>query len=416
MRTKFILLLVTFLCLISCQSSPKEKSSENQGITEYNARFRNGEYGYDLEFLKKYLKVVELVNESSRLIVIPEYQGRVMTSSSSGMNGYSNGWINHNLIASLKVLDDFNPVGGEERIWLGPEGGQYSLYFESGASFKSGKWIVPAAFDREPFKVDSLNPVSVILSRKAELKNYSGTVFDIKITRKVTLLNRSQINDIIKIKYNKSIKAVAYQSDNKLENIGDNSWNREKGALSIWMLTMLNASPYVTVVFPYKKGDYGKIVKDNYLGEIPGNRLNIGESAVFFLTDAKFRSKIGMSPQRALPFMGSYDEKNNILSIVEYQLPPDNKEYVNSALEIQEHPFSGDVINSYNDGPKKDGTQMGQYYELEDSSPAAFLKPGEQMVHTQRIYHFQGREKDLNALAISMLNVSIKEIKNAFEK
>ncbi len=36
---------------------------------------------------------------------------------------------------------------------------------------------------------------------------------------------------------------------------------------------------------------------------------------------------------------------------------------------------------------------MGRYYELEDSSPAAFLNPGEEMIHTQRIYHFEGKEK-----------------------
>ena len=416
MKTKGKLLIISILCLISCHNSHKEKASDNKSIIENSSGLRIGEYGYDLEFLRKYLKVVELVNGDSRLIIIPEYQGRVMTSSSSGMNGLSHGWINHNLIASLKVLDDFNPVGGEERIWLGPEGGQFSLFFENGASFKNGKWIVPGAFDREPFEVENQNSNSVTLGRVIELKNYSGTVFNAKVTRKVTLLTRSQINDYIDIKYNKTIKVIGYQSDNKLKNVGNDSWKRETGALSIWMLTMFNASPYVTVVFPYRKGDYGKILKDDYLGAIPGNRLKIGESGVFFMADAKFRCKIGMSPERALPFIGSYDEKNNILNILEYSLPKGVTNYVNSALEIQDNPFSGDVINSYNDGPKSDGSQMGRFYELEDSSPAAFLKPGEELVHTRRIYHFEGKENDLNVLSKSLLNVSIEEIKNAFEK
>ena len=408
---KCIAIFVAVLCISSCHNTKKEKSSEGSVASGFTI----GEYGYDLEFLQKHLKIIELVYEDSRLIVIPEYQGRVMTSSSSGMKGYSYGWINYDLITSQKVLDDFNPFGGEERIWLGPEGGQFSLYFEKGDSFKNGKWIVPAAFDREPFQLENSDSLSVTLSKTAELKNYSGTVFNVKVKRKVTLLSKNRINDFVDVEYNKSVKAVAYQSDNILKNTGTNAWDRKNGALSIWMLTMFNASPDVTVVLPYRKGDHGQIVKDDYLGTMPEGRLEIGESAVFFRADAKFRSKIGISPSRALPYIGSYDGENNILTVVEYSLPDGITDYVNSALEIQKDPFSGDVVNSYNDGPKKDGSQMGNYYELEDSSPAAFLKPGEEIIHTQRIYHFEGNEKDLDILAKSLLRVSINDIKKAFK-
>ena len=120
-----------------------------------------------------------------------------------------------------------------------------------------------------------------------------------------------------------------------------------------------------------------------------------------------------MPPERALPYFGSYDKKNNVLNILEYSLPQNAFEYVNSVLEIQENPFSGDVINSYNDGPDKNGDQMGQYYELENSSPAAFLLPGQEMKHLQRIYHFEGSENDLDILTRKFLNVSIEEIKNS---
>ena len=414
MHTKGILVIVTILCSISCRFTHKEKSAGKKPITEINSTFRKGEYGYDLAFLREHLQPVELVDGDSRLILIPEYQGRVMTSSSAGKNGFSYGWINYDLISSKNILENFNPYGGEERIWLGPEGGQFALFFEEGAPFNIEKWIVPAALDREPFEIDSKNARSVTMGRTIELKNYSGTVFQTRVTRKVTLLNSSQIDDLLGINYDKSVKAVAYQSENILKNIGNSIWSKETGALSVWMLSMLNASPDVTVVLPYKNGDYGRIVKDDYLGVIPEERLKVTEVAVFFRADGKFRSKIGISPQRALPFMGSYDIKNKILTILEYSLPPNVTDYVNSALEIQEDPYSGDVINSYNDGSGKDGSQMGLYYELEASSPAAFLKPGEEIIHTQRIYHFEGSEKALNVLTKTILGVSIEEIKNAF--
>ena len=84
-------------------------------------------------------------------------------------------------------------------------------------------------------------------------------------------------------------------------------------------------------------------------------------------------------------------------------------------MEIQEEPSSDDVINSYNDAPTEDGSQLGPFYELEASSHAAFLEPGEDIIHIQRTYHLEGSEKTLDVFTKSLLNVSIEEIKKAFK-
>jgi len=379
------------------------------------SEYKKGEYGYDLEFLKKHLNPLELVNSDSRLIIEPEYQGRVMTSSSSGLKGFSNGWINYDLIGSSTIQEHINTYGGEERIWLGPEGGQFSIFFKKDTTFKLENWFVPAELDQEPFEVANKDDNSITLGKKVRLENYSGTIFNAEITRKVILLSRDKITESLGIKIDGSVHVVAYQSENRLKNIGNNGWNKGSGALSVWMLSMLNPSSHVTVVLPYKKGDRGIIVKDNYFGNIPESRLKISENAVFFAADGKFRSKIGISLQRALPIIGSYDAKNNILTLIKFSLSENISDYVNSALEIQKEPFSGDVINSYIDGPSDDGAQLGRFYELEVSSPAAFLEPGEDIIHIQRTYHLEGSEKVLDVFTKSFLNVSIEEIKKAFK-
>jgi hypothetical protein len=402
-KSIFKILIPVILLFNSCQNS-------HQGIT-----FNKGEYGYDLAFLQRNRVPIELVNGNSRLIVMPQYQGRVMTSSSNGLKGFSYGWVNHELIASAKVLEHFNPYGGEERLWLGPEGGQFSIFYPKDSSFTNNNWYVPKAFDTEPFDVQNQDSVSVSLAKEFEVKNQSGTAFRTKVTRKVTLLNDGNIRQLLETEIGKSVHAVAYQSENQLKNIGNNAWTKESGALSIWMLSMLNASPDVTVILPYKKGDLGKIVKDDYFVKVPENRLKITENAVLFLADGNFRSKIGISALRALPRIGSYDAKNSKLTILEFTLPENAKDFVNSALEIQKDPFAGDVINAYNDGPKDGGPGMGPFYELETSSPAAFLKPGEEITHVQRIYHFEGSKEDLDSLAESLLNVSLSEVKSAFK-
>ena len=92
-----------------------------------NKEYKMGTYGYDLAFFEKHnIKVVELKSGDgqSRLLVVPAYQGRVMTSTTGGNDGTSYGWINYKFIDAGKVSPQFNPLGGEERFWIGPEGGQ----------------------------------------------------------------------------------------------------------------------------------------------------------------------------------------------------------------------------------------------------------------------------------------------------
>lgn len=109
---------------------------------------------------------------------------------------------------------------------------------------------------------------------------------------------------------------------------------------------------------------------------------------------------------------------NKVLTIVQYSKPGGEVvDYVNSMWELQKEPYKGDVVNSYNDGPAQPGAKpLGPFYELETSSPAGALKPGESLAHTHRTFHLQGAEADLDPIAKAALGVSIAEIKAALPK
>jgi hypothetical protein len=142
--------------------------------------------------------------------------------------------------------------------------------------------------------------------------------------------------------------------------------------------------------------------------------LKISGTNVYFRADGKSRGKIGINPKRARGIMGSYDFENNILTLLLCKLPERKTEYVNSAWQIQDNPFSGDALNSYNDGPLEDGSQMGPFYELETSSPAEALKPGESITHSQITIHLTGNKNLLTKAAIKSLGVSLEEIETVF--
>ena len=86
--------------------------------------------------------------------------------------------------------------------------------------------------------------------------------------------------------------------------------------------------------------------------------------------------------------------------------------YVNSKWELQKEPYKGDVINSYNDGPLQDGSQMGPFYEVESSSPAQELKPGETQEYHQTTMHLQGDYSALKTILKQLINVDLDDVKN----
>ena len=143
--------------------------------------------------------------------------------------------------------------------------------------------------------------------------------------------------------------------------------------------------------------------------------LRVEEDVLFFKGDGTRRGKIGISPERSQGIAGSYDADGRVLTLVTYNLQPAPNGFVNSAWELQEKPYQGDVINSYNDGsPEPGAPPLGPFYELETSSPAAALQPGETMTYIQRTLHLQGSEADLDPIAQRLLGVSLETIKTSF--
>jgi len=375
----------------------------------------------DIDFLTKHSQVVVLSDEdgNAQVAVNPDLQGRVMTSTAGGPDGPSFGWINRELIASGVNNVHMNAFGGEDRFWLGPEGGQFSIFFKKGDPFDLDHWFTPPAVNEGSFGIVSREEEAVRFKKAIRLINYSDAVFDLDVDRAVKILGGPELA-ALGITLPSGVKMVAFQSDNTVTNTGTNTWTRDTGLLSIWILGMFNPSPATTIVIPFKPGpeaELGPAVNDAYFGKVPADRLIVKEAVLYFSGDGMYRSKIGLSPKRVKPFAGSYDAANGVLTLVHLTLPENAADYVNSMWKVQEDPFAGDVVNSYNDGPASPGAKpLGPFYELESSSPAAALAPGASIRHVHATMHFQGDEKSLDAIARQALGVGIQEIKEAFHK
>jgi len=377
-------------------------------------------FGDDLAFLKKHTAVLVLADTKTgaRVAVCPDLQGRVMTSSARGETGPSFGWVNRELLASGKRDPHFNPYGGEDRFWLGPEGGQFALFFKKGDPFDLAHWYTPPAVDTEAYPIVAEAADRVSFRKDMALSNSAGTRLDLRLDRLVRLVPAGEAWKGLGLGEIGGVDLVAYESENRITNTGAAAWRKQTGLVSIWILGMFRPTPATTVVVPFKPGAeaaLGAVVNDAYFGKVPADRLIVREGRLFFRGDGQYRSKIGIPPARALPVLGSYDARDRVLTLVQFTRPEGATDYVNSMWEIQTKPYGGDVVNSYNDGPPAPGAKaLGPFYELETSSPAAALAPAASLVHRHRTLHLVGDSSALDAVARKVLGVGLEEIQAAF--
>ena len=384
-------------------------------------------YGETRAFLAKHTELVELTNDGgARVAVCPQWQGRVMTSTCGGLDGLSFGFVHDEYIRAGKVNLHFNNYGAEDRLWLSPEGGQFSLWFEPGKTQNLDNWYTPPAFNEGAWKVVSATGEPLRMATSMKLQNTSGTPFQLDVSRGVRLLGQADLQHLLgqsaaaKVAA-AGVKSVAYETDNRVTNRGTDM-TRAKGMVSIWILGMMNCGPRTIVIAPYRPGAeaaLGPVVKSDYFGPVPAERLRTLPAAVLLRADGHYRAKIGISQRRARNVLGSIDFQNNVLTLVTFSMPADpaaelymNNQWGGPLAE----PYRGDVANSYNDGPLAPGKPgLGPFYEIESLSPARPLKTGESLAHQHRTIHVQADRATLATLAKEVLGVDLDEVQRAMQ-
>ncbi len=414
--TKLLTIIPFIIMLVSsCNNS----TTENQATEDADSStYQKGTFGYDLDFLKQHDSVIVLKssNDNAQIIISPKYQAKVFTSTANGNEGFSFGWVNYKAFTGPSDAH-MNAYGGENRLWLGPEGGRFSLFFNPGDSMVFNHWKTPAPFDTEPWKVTAQTNNSVTMQNDMQLTNYKGTPLQLSVTRTVDILNNDDINKSTGLSLDTSVKVVGYKTTNTLANTGKDEWTEATGMPCIWILDMMKNTPATVIVVPYKNAageDFKNVATTDYFGQIPPDRLRHDDNKLLFKADGKSRGKLGIKPKYAKPVLGSYDPQNKVLTIAMFE-PDASAKYLNQEWNTTKPTFSGDAVNAYNDGPLADGSQMGPFYEIESVSPAAFLKPNQSIVHKQSVYHFTGDEKALDAISQKLLGVSLNEVQTAFK-
>ncbi|MDR1483427.1 MAG: hypothetical protein LBT09_01240 [Planctomycetaceae bacterium] len=328
-------------------------------------------YREALNYLASRTRVVELCNQlGGRVAICPDWNGRVMTSSCDGLDGYSFGLVNvseinknagENDAENCGVANSFDFYGGEDQFTLSPDGGAFSLYHNQiikpqltsvpnlSASLNNG-------FTEGKFVTDTEPPDPEIrMRRSVEFSNRIGTRFNFDVSRVVRLLELDGVANI----FGQSVAVlleqadtsyVAFQTGNTIVNRGVQVV-RELGLVSIKIRNMLNTGIDSVAVIPFRAGreiELGRSFGADFFDLAPHNQFRKLPEAVLMGADCKYHCQVGISRNRAMPFVGAVDFRSGNLTLVSFNLPECAWEYdylSNAFCEVEV-----DVIDEFDSG------------------------------------------------------------------
>ncbi len=363
-----------------------------------------GTFGYAFEKLQNIEGIEILQNGDAMIAVSGIYQGRIFTSSVNGINGKSYGWINWDLIEKNKHAENIAYLGGESRLWFGPDHGPFSLFHPPGVEQVGENIVPPHDLNNKKFREIKRTIHSLTYGSEMKIRNAADFKYHLSVERKVELLSENEMEQDLQIELPNNISHVAFSAETTVENIDEKQLKKETGLFSIWELGCMLTSPDNIVIIPLS--DSTNSVTE-YFTPV-AKRIKIIDSIVFYKADALGMNKIGVPPEHCKNIMGSYSPSNQLLNIVTFSFENDSL-YVNAVPE-NNTPYAGDVINIFNGEINLKKNWNWPFYEFESSSSAKELMPGEKIFHRQTTYHFEGNIEELNKIAASVLGVDLSKI------
>lgn len=362
----------------------------------------------DLDILKRHYQPIILSNGDSKLAILGELQGRVMSSTAQGDDAEPIGWFNREAIAKSNKHENNAVLGGADRLWFGPEAGPFGIFVAPENPLTTDYIHVPDAMSSQPYKLVSSDDTQAIFKQRSSILNHSKATLTFDIERTITLLSKDDIEQSLSLSLDKSISVVAYSAKATMTNRSEHDWHYETGVLSLWNLGAFAPSDRNVAIIPTRKP-----LKEVtfYFSDIADSHTRIKGNNVFYLADGHYMNKIGIPPGYTLPFMGSYDPERNLLTVIYFNFSSDYEgQYVNYVWGQPDKPYGGDVTHIFNDGD-----YFGPFFELESSSSAKALKVGESQKHFHNTYHFIGEPSALDKITMALFNVTTEQMTLVFK-
>ncbi len=356
------------------------------------------------------------------VVVTPDLAGRVLCSGFDGIEGETESClypveIRKGVVKSRRG-GTWAAFGGEERLWFAPEGGIFGLFYKNGESQIFKNYLVPESLNSALFRLIGQNGKSVTFATPLNLVNYRGNQIDLEVVRTIQVVDDCPYT----LGYADKVEFVGFESKTCAKNIGRKPLTKQTGTVAIWTLGEFWARDHSVVILPFRPGpdsELGEPLNTTYFktdmiditqspkGYPYDNYWKVEDDFALIKANGSVRTKIEMSPKRALGKIASINLANFTMTVVEFRIYP-RMDYVASYwLPYEGNPFEGAAISIF---VEKKGLGFPPIYELEALSPALFLQPNEQYCHISRTYHLRGDKDAITEICEKNFNADFQTL------
>jgi hypothetical protein len=234
------------------------------------------------------------------------------------------------------------------------------------------------------------------------LENVRGVRFELTIERRVEVLDRAAVAALLSEELGDPVRVVAFRSTNTVRNAATVALPGD-GVIAPWVLGQFKPCATTDALVPFRGS--GDAIKRDYFGEIPAERLQValvpgGEGGVARMrADAQLVTKIGVSARGALGWIGAFDRKRGVLTLVHHSLPPPDAIVPDCDWrDPNPRALRGDVATTYNHG------QEPRFFELESIGAALPRAPSAATTHSHATIHLGGDPAALARIARRLLH------------
>lgn len=368
-------------------------------------------------------------NKNRIVLVAPGLVGRVFCTGFDGVNGATASWIDEAQLrkgATPPVPGaQWANFGGEERLWFGPEGGKFGLFFPPGVKQEHANYLVPEAMNSLAFRADraARQEGAVTFAAPVRLVNYQNQPIDLHVTRQVEVLDACPLM----LGFGSEVEFVGFQSRTSVRNTGAEPLTRQTGTVCVWTIGIHPSQERSVTVVPFQPGpdaELGEPLLKEYFktGTVDFTRIPAGHSpddywavkdrCALIKASGVVQTKLEMSPRRTLGRMAAVDVATGQLTVVEWRTYPELDYCCPFWIPHDGDPFDGSALSIFVLG-RWHG--VAPFYELECFSPALFLHAGEEYCHTSRTWHLRGNKAALAAVCERSFFADFKTIE-AFDR
>jgi len=331
-------------------------------------------YRDSLNYLGSKTRIIELCNQiGGRVVVCPDWNGRVMTSTCNGIDGNSFGFINVREIDAQHVKE----YGGESHL------------------------VLP--LDDGPFEVDSMPQTPSVRMRHSARKT-----FEADIVRIVRLLDNHNIrlafgSDVAVSLEQTDISYVGFVTVNSIINPHHGEpFSLLNENVSMRLCGMFNSGQSSIAIIPFQSDGEShletSVVNTDFFGSSPHGRLRILPQAALLRADGKYRCRIAIPGKRAVSSFGAIDFRDGLLTLIKFDL----SDFEDDSYE---------PVWAYNHGPTEPGeTDFARYYEFNVSFPIHERHHNEVLTRHQYTLHINADNRTLAYLIQKFLGVDYEKV------